>query len=72
MGTDEVVQNVLDLIERSVNRTKPKQIDKHPPLAKRQTRELRLPKIHPTYQPSLEGVRAISGRSVGVGVSYTV
>ena len=72
MGTDEVVQNVLDLIETSVDKTKPKRIDKHLSLAKRQTRELRLPKIHPTYQPSLEGVRAISGRSVGVGVSYTV
>ena len=64
-------QNVLDLI-KNFDKTKPKKIANQPSLPKRQTRELRLPKIHPKYQPSLEGIRAISGRSIGAKVSYTV
>ena len=71
MEKDEVVQNVLDLIELRVDKTKPKRID-NLPFIKRQTRELRLPKIHPKYQPNLGEVRAISGRSIGGEVSYTV
>ena len=71
MGNDEIVQNVLDLIN-SFDMTKPKRIHNISPVDKRQPRELRLPKIHSKYQPSLVGVRAISGRSIGAEVSYTV
>ena len=53
-------------------KTKPKVVDNQSALPMRQTRQLRLPKIHQKYQPSLVGVRAISGRIIGAEVSYTV
>ena len=62
------------IIEKlKVEVSKPSEVDHHlPPLPIRQPRESRLPKIQPTYLPSLVDARVPSGRSVVAEMSYTV
>ena len=72
MEEDDIVKHVIDLINK-VEVSKPSEVDHHlPPLPIRQPRESRLPKIQPTYLPSLVDARVPSGRSVVAEMSYTV
>ena len=68
MQEDDLVQKVIHFI----NVTKPSGLDHLPPLPIRQPRESRLPKIQPTYLPSLVEARIPSARSIAAEVSYTV